>query len=303
MENFTLIKNGHKISKDAEILAEALPLLNRYNDETFIIKYSGSALDNPHLSEIFARDVVSLKKSGINVIIVHGGSLRVNSLLEKLNISHDYSGLPKIPPQSTADMIEMIMSGYINKGIVSQLSRAGGMAVGLSGKDGSLIEARRQRKTKTESSSNIELLVDLKFIGEISMINPEVLMAFEETEIIPVISPIAIGEGGETFQVSADCVAGVLASTLAASKLIIVGDTEGINDEKGKLIPEMTLNQAYKIIENNKIKDPVLLDKINACISALEHHTEATHIIDGRIPHALILETLTKKRVGTMLHL
>lgn len=297
-------KKDVKITKEwlhkAQTLAEALPYMREFSGETFVIKYGGHAMGDRDLSEKFARDIVLLKQVGINPVVVHGGGPQISQMLDKLKIQSDFVDGLRVTDRETVSIVEMVLSGSINKQIVSSINAVGGAAVGLSGKDGHLIEARKIRRTKKDLSSNIEKILDLGFVGEPTMINPDVLVSFEESDIIPVIAPIGVGEGGETYNINADSVAGAIASALSATKLIILTDVPGVLNEEKELISELTVTKAKSLIRDEVISGG-MIPKIETCINALEHHTEAAHILDGRIPHVLLLEIFTEHGAGTML--
>ena len=227
MQNLTLIGHKKEIKDKAKTLTEGFSLLHEFIGETFVIKYSGSALNEPDLADSFVSDVIAMKQMGLKVIIIHGGSSKIDIMLEKFNLKNNLSEEDRSSTRPSIEVTEMIMSGLINKQIVANISNMGGAAVGISGKDCNLIEAKRVRRAKNISSSNIENIVDIGFMGEVISINPEFLLALEDTEIIPVITPIATGEQGETIRLKSDEVAAAIASSLAASKLIIIGDYPG----------------------------------------------------------------------------
>jgi len=284
----------------AKVLSEALPYMRQFAGETFVIKYGGSAMGDPELAKSFARDVVMLKQVGINPIIVHGGGPQISSMLEKLKIQSSFIDGLRVTDQATVEIVEMVLSGSINKQIVSEINMAGGMAVGISGKDGGLISARKLRRTKSDPDSNIEQILDLGFVGEPTDVNPETLVMFEESDIIPVIAPIGRGANGETYNVNADSAAGAIASSIAATKLLMLTDVPGILDKDGKIVSELTSIQAQKLIRNKTISGG-MIPKVETCINALNNHTEAAHILDGRVPHVLLLEVFTEHGSGSMI--
>jgi len=286
--------------KQAQILSEALPYMKQFAGETFVIKYGGSAMGDKKLSEQFSRDVVMMKQVGINPIIVHGGGPQISQMLDKLKIKSDFIDGLRVTDQATVEIVEMVLSGSINKQIVTDINMAGGMAIGLSGKDGGLISARRLRRTKSDPDSNIEQILDLGFVGEPSEINPEALVIFEESDIIPVVAPIGRGPNGETYNINADSAAGAIASAMAAHKLIMLTDVPGILDKDKNLISQLNINEARKLIRNRTISGG-MIPKVETCIKAVENHTEAAHILDGRIPHVLLLEVFTAGGTGTMM--
>ncbi|MDA0781142.1 MAG: acetylglutamate kinase [Rickettsiales bacterium] len=293
-------KDRVKQLEKAKILSEALPYMRQFAGETFVIKYGGSAMGNPELAKTFARDVVMLKQVGINPIIVHGGGPQISSMLEKLKIQSSFIDGLRVTDQATVEIVEMVLSGSINKQIVSEINMAGGMAIGISGKDGGLISARKLRRTKSDPDSNIEQILDLGFVGEPTDINPETLVMFEESDIIPVIAPIGRGANGETYNINADSAAGAIASSIAATKLLMLTDVPGILDKNGELISEITISQAQKLIRNKTISGG-MIPKVETCINALNNHTEAAHILDGRLPHVLLLEIFTELGTGSMI--
>jgi acetylglutamate kinase len=284
----------------ATVLSEALPYMRQFAGETFVIKYGGSAMGDPELAKTFARDVVMLKQVGINPIIVHGGGPQISAMLEKLKIQSSFIDGLRVTDQATVEIVEMVLSGSINKQIVSEINMAGGMAVGISGKDGGLISARKLRRTKSDPDSNIEQILDLGFVGEPTDVNPETLVMFEESDIIPVIAPIGRGPNGETYNVNADSAAGAIASSIAATKLLMLTDVPGILDKEGNLISQTSITQVQKLIRNKTISGG-MIPKVETCINALNNHTEAAHILDGRLPHVLLLEIFTEHGTGTMI--
>jgi acetylglutamate kinase len=284
----------------AELLSEALPYMREFAGETFVIKYGGSAMGNKELSQTFARDVVLLKQVGINPIIVHGGGPQISQMLEKLKIQSSFIDGLRVTDAATVEIVEMVLSGSINKQIVTEINAAGGMAMGISGKDGNLISARKLRRTKKDPDSNIEQILDLGFVGEPTDINPEALVFFEESDIIPVIAPIGLGDNGETYNINADSAAGAIAAALAAHKLIMLTDVPGVLDKEGKLISRLTFNEAQKFLRNGTISGG-MIPKVETCMDALSNHAEAAHILDGRIPHVLLLELFTEHGTGTMI--
>jgi acetylglutamate kinase len=258
-------------------------------------------MNDPELADAFASDIIAMKQMGLKVVIVHGGGAKINNMLERFHITGPFVDGVRVTDQPTIEMIEMIMSGLINKQIVSNINKMGGSAIGISGKDANLIEAKRIRKTRKDPKSNIEKIIDLGFMGEVSVINPEILLALEDTDIIPVISPIAIGEQGETFRVSSDEAAASISSALTASKLIIMDDYPGIV-HNGAIINAITLTNLEKILKEIVI-DHNFYCKINIGINALKFQTEAVHFIDGRVSHSLLLEIFTEERLGTMIYM
>ena len=281
-------------------LAEALPYMRQFAGETFVIKYGGSAMEDA-LAQSFARDVVLLKQVGINPVIVHGGGPQIGKMLEKLKIQSSFVDGLRVTDKATVDIVEMVLSGSINKQIVTAINEAGGAAVGLSGKDSNLIEARKLRRTQKDPDSNIEKILDLGFVGEPVRINPEILVIFEESDIIPVIAPIGMGENGETYNINADTAAGAIASALAARKLIMLSDIPGLLSKQGELISDLTVEQAEGLMKDGTISGG-MIPKVETCIAAVKNSVEAAHILDGREPHILLLEIFTEHGAGTMIN-
>ncbi len=295
------VKTPETWLKTAATLSEALPYMRQFADETFVIKYGGHAMGDDNLAQQFAADIVLLKQVGINPIVVHGGGPQIGKMLERLNIPTSFVDGLRVTDSSTVEIVEMVLSGSINKQIVSEINRAGGMAIGISGKDGQLIEARKLRRSVRDPDSNIEKILDLGFVGEPVRINPTILQEFAESNIIPVIAPIGIGEKGETFNINADTVAGALAAALAAAKLMILTDVTGVLDKDKQLISEMSTSEAKKLIKD-KTATGGMIPKIETCMHALDNDVEAAHILDGRLPHVLLIETFTKYGAGTMIY-
>jgi acetylglutamate kinase len=286
--------------KTISTLSEALPYMREFADETFVIKYGGHAMDNGPLAKQFAADIVLLKQVGINPIVVHGGGPQIGRMLDRLKIQSDFVDGLRVTDAATVEIVEMVLAGSIKKHIVSEIMAAGGTAIGICGKDGNLIEARKVRRTVKDPDSNIERILDLGFVGEPVSINPTILQEFAESNIIPVIAPIGYGANGETFNINADTAAGAIAAAIAAAKLMILTDVAGILTPDKKLISELTMKEAEGLIRDG-IATGGMIPKIETCLHALENDVESAHILDGRLPHVLLLETFTKYGAGTMI--
>ena len=284
----------------AKTLSEALPYMRRYAGETFVVKYGGHAMGDPELAKMFARDVVLLKQVGIHPIVVHGGGPQIGQMLERLKIKSEFVDGLRVTDKATVEIVEMVLCGSINKAVVTEINEAGGNAIGLSGKDGNLIQARKLKKTHRMSDSNIEKILDLGFVGEPSRINPHVLEQFKDSDIIPVIAPIGVGKNGETFNINADTAAGAIAPAVGATRLLMMTDVKGVLDKSGELIPELTIAAAHKAIKDGTIKGG-MIPKVETCIYAVEGRVDAAVIMDGTVPHALLLEIFTEHGVGTMI--
>lgn len=284
----------------AKTLSEALPFMRQFAEETFVVKYGGHAMGEEELARLFARDIVLLKQVGINPVVVHGGGPQIGQMLERLKIQSSFIDGLRVTDQNTVEIVEMVLSGSINKQIVSAINEAGGFAVGLSGKDGHLIRARKLRRTRRDPDSNIEKILDLGFVGEPAEITPHVLDFFRESDIIPVIAPIGLGPSGETFNINADTAAGAIAAATGATRLLMLTDVPGVLDKEKNLIPEMTASQARALIKDGTISGG-MIPKVETCLNAVEQGVEAAVILDGRVEHALLLEIFTAHGVGTLI--
>ena len=281
----------------AEVLMEALPYIQRFYGKTFVIKYGGSAMADEELKASFAQDMVLLKYVGINPVVVHGGGPQINEVLQKMGTPTQFVRGMRVTDQETMDIVEMVLAGKVNKEIVSLINRHGGMAVGLSGKDGGLIQARKMSVTVASNGEPPEI-IDIGLVGEIVGINPMVINTLDENKFIPVIAPVGAGEQGETYNINADLVAGQLAEALGAEKLILLTDVDGVKDKKGELLSTLKINQARKLIQEGVVAEG-MIPKVECCIEALKGGVGKTHIIDGRVKHAVLLEIFTKEGVGT----
>lgn len=293
-------KPRENLLRIAKTVSEALPYIREFAGETFVIKFGGHAMGDPELTASFARDIVLLKHIGINPVVVHGGGPQIGEMLKRLNIESNFIDGLRVTDKSTVDIVEMVLSGSINKQIVSEIGRAGGVAIGISGKDGGLIKARKLRRSVKDPDSNIEKILDLGFVGEPIEVNPQLFEDFLDSDVIPVIAPIGVGEKGETYNINADTAAGAIASALAASKLLMLTDVAGILNKDGELISALEMDEARELIKDGTISGG-MIPKVETCISALEHDTEAAHILDGRIPHVLLVEIFTERGASTMI--
>lgn len=283
----------------ARTLSEALPFMRRHSGATFVIKYGGHAMGDAALAQLFARDIVLLRQVGINPVVVHGGGPQIGRMLERLKIKSEFVDGLRVTDKETVDVVEMVLAGSINKEIVSAINAAGGFAVGLSGKDGNLIRAQRLRRSKRDPGSNIERILDLGLVGEPSEIDPHVIDFYDRSDITPVIAPIGVGPAGETLNVNADTAAGAIAAAVNARRLLMLTDVAGVLDADGGLIAQMTASEARRLIGNGTIKGG-MIPKIETCLEAVEKGVEGAVIIDGRVPHALLLELFTEHGAGTL---
>lgn len=282
----------------AETLIEALPFIKTFYDKTIVIKYGGNAMVNEELKESFALDVVMMKYIGINPVIVHGGGPQIGRTLELFGIKSEFIDGQRVTSKEMINVVEMVLGGKVNQDIVSLINRHGGNAVGITGKDGDLIHAKRYRKVRQSAETNRPEIIDLGLVGEIQNVNVRVLEILDQAEFIPVIAPIGRGEEGETLNINADFVASSVAQALKAEKLILMTDVEGVKNKKGDLQPALTQSKVRQMIKNGTIRDG-MLPKVNCCLDALKAGVGKTHIIDGRVKHALLLEILTKEGIGT----
>jgi acetylglutamate kinase len=284
----------------AETLAEALPFMRQHAGSSFVVKYGGHAMGDTVVAHQFAADVVLLKQVGINPIVVHGGGPQIGQMLDRLNIKSSFIDGLRVTDAQTVEIVEMVLCGSINKQIVSAIGDAGGVAIGLSGKDGRLIMARKLRRTTRDPDSNIEKIVDLGFVGEPMQINADILGSFEDSDVIPVVAPIGVGKNGETYNINADTAAGAIAGAVGASRLFLLTDVAGVLDKDKRLIPRLTATQARRLIADGVISGG-MIPKIETCLDAVEEGVEAAVILDGRVSHALLLEIFTTGGAGTMI--
>jgi len=277
----------------AEVLIEALPYIRAFQGKTLVIKYGGAAMEQADLKEQFAKDVLLLRLVGMRPVIVHGGGPQIGALMKRLGKEARFVGGMRVTDEETVELVEMVLVGKINKEIVGLINLHGGRAVGLSGKDASLLRARRRPHKLPDGTS-----VDIGLVGEVEAVNPEPIKLLEENGFIPVIAPVGVGADGETYNINADLVAGDVAAALLAEKLIHLTDVTGINGEDGRLVSTLTKREAERLIKAGVI-DGGMLPKVESSLRALTGGAQKAHIIDGRVPHAIVLEVLTKEGIGT----
>jgi acetylglutamate kinase len=293
-------KNREEWLAKAQTLSEALPFMRRYAGETFVIKYGGHAMGDPELAKLFALDIVLLRQVGTNPVVVHGGGPQIGEMLERLKIKSEFIDGLRVTDKETVEVVEMVLVGSINKAVVTAINEAGGSAVGLSGKDGNLIIAKKLRRTKRDPDSNIERILDLGLVGEPKEISPDILDMFDESDITPVIAPIGVSKTGETLNINADTAAGAIGAALAAKRLLMLTDVEGVLDKDGKLIETLTVSEAQKGIKDGTITGG-MIPKVETCIMAIENDVDGAVILDGRVPHAILLEIFTEHGAGTLI--
>ncbi len=287
-----------EIIKKAEVLIDALPYIRKFNGRTFVIKYGGAAQTNDELKESFAKDIVMLNYIGIRTVIVHGGGPKISATMEKMGKKPEFVNGQRVTDQETMDIVEMVLGGLINKEIVSLINRHGGKAIGLSGKDGGLIKAQKKTIKKATPETGVDEIIDLGLVGEVTFIEPEIIDSLEKAGFIPVISPIGVGPKGETLNINADFVAAAIASALNAEKLMLLTDVPGLLDRKGGIMSTLNKDKIIRLIQDGTISGG-MLPKVHACLNALLGGVGKTHIVDGRVPHCLLLEIFTKEGIGT----
>lgn len=282
----------------ANILVEALPYIRRFYQKTIVIKYGGHAMVAEALKESFAKDVVLMKYIGINPVVVHGGGPQIGKMLDRIGKKTDFYQGMRITDADTMDIVEMVLAGKINKEIASLINRHGGRAVGLSGKDGRLIEARKLKIALDAQEDRPAEIIDIGLVGEVEKINLEILQIFSQSDIIPVVAPVGAGESGETYNINADLVAGAIAGALKADKLLLMTDVPGVLDGRGELVSSMTADEAEEAIRNGTLRGG-MIPKVRCAIDAIDAGAAKVHIIDGRLPHAILLEMFTDAGIGT----
>jgi acetylglutamate kinase len=286
------------VPETARILSEALPFLQRYDDQVIVVKFGGHAMVDRKLSQQFARDMVMLKVCGLNPIVVHGGGPQINKMLDKLAVKAEFREGLRVTDQDTMDVVEMVLAGSINKSIVASIQQAGGRAVGISGKDGSLMIAERYVKQKTDPKTGKVENIDFGFVGEPARINIEILETIMKSDAIPVIAPIGVGWEGDTYNVNADTAAGAIATATQAKRLLMLTDVAGVLDKNKELISELKIGDVPALIADGTITAG-MIPKIESAVAVVESGVEGVIILDGRVPHSVLLELLTPHGVGT----
>ncbi|MCC7345351.1 MAG: acetylglutamate kinase [Deltaproteobacteria bacterium] len=286
----------------ASVLMEALPYIRRFYGKVIVIKYGGHAMVDEKLKESFAKDIIMMRYIGMIPIVVHGGGPQIGSFLKKMGIESKFHQGIRITDEATMDVVEMVLVGKVNKEIVGLINQHGGRAIGLSGKDGKLLKARKLAEEKVSfDRDGVNEIIDLGRVGNVSEVNTAILSLLEKDNFIPVIAPVGVSEAGEALNINADLVAGAIASALQAEKLVLLTDVEGVKDAQGKLISELSVSKATKLIDEGVIQGG-MIPKVSCCVRALASGVRSAHIIDGRQMHAVLLEIFTDKGVGTILH-
>ena len=286
--------------KKADLLTETLPFMKRYANKVIVVKFGGNAMGKKEYVNSFAKDIVLLQQVGMLPVVVHGGGPQIGEMLSKLQIKTEFINGLRITDAATIDVVEMVLSGVTNKAIVSSIANSGAKSVGISGKDGNLITAKRLIKVNDNSDSNVEKAIDLGYVGEPEKIDPQVIHALINEKMIPVIAPVGIGTDGLTYNINADTAAGSISAAMKASRMIMLTDVVGVLDQNGNLIPELTISEAKELIKN-KIVVGGMIPKIKTCIDAVLGGAEASVIMDGTMPHSLLLELFTEHGIGTII--
>jgi acetylglutamate kinase len=285
----------------ARVLSEALPHMQRYDEEIVVVKYGGHAMGDEDKARSFARDIVLLEQTAINPVVVHGGGPQIGEMLKRLGIKSEFAAGLRITDAATIEVVEMVLAGSINKQIVGFINEAGGKAVGLCGKDGNMVKAKKVSRTMVDPSSNIEKVIDLGFVGEPDKVDTTVLDEILGRELIPVLAPVATSAEGGTFNVNADTFAGAIAGALKAKRLLLLTDVPGVLDKSGKLINQLSVDDIRRLIADGTISGG-MIPKVETCIYALDAGVEGVVILDGKVEHAVLLELLTDHGAGTLIH-
>jgi acetylglutamate kinase len=290
----------HTATEQAHILARALPYLRRYAGATVVVKYGGHAMGEEHLAENFGADIALLKQVGINPVVVHGGGPQINAMLKRLAIKSTFVDGLRVTDEPMVEVVEMVLAGTVNKQVVTLINRAGALAVGISGKDGGLIRARKLTRTRIDPDSHIEEHLDLGLVGEPESVDVRVLHALTGAGLIPVIAPVGWGEHGETYNINADSAAAAIAGALGAKRLLMLTDVPGVLDAHRRLIPELSIAQVHQAIADGVITGG-MIPKVENCVEAVQNGVRAAVILDGRQPHACLLEMFTEGGIGTLI--
>jgi len=288
-----------KLIEKANILMETLPWIKRFYGKTIVIKYGGNAMVEEHLKEGFARDVIMMKYIGLNPVVVHGGGPQIGKVLEAMHIESQFIQGMRVTNSEIMNVVEMVLGGNVNKEIVTNINLHGGNAVGITGKDGGLIKARKLEMTSVNPDTLTPEIIDIGMVGEVESVDPTIIKILEESNFIPVIAPIGGGLNGETYNINADLVAGKIAGALKAEKLILLTDIEGVKDKQGNLISTIDIQRVPDLINNGTISGG-MIPKVNCCVDAIDDGVAKTHIVDGRMEHACLLEMFTDKGIGTV---
>jgi acetylglutamate kinase len=299
-ESNEVLKSLRKLRVAAEVLSEALPYMQRYDQATVVIKYGGHAMVDEKLAEGFARDIVMLEQASVKPVVVHGGGPQIAKLLKRLDIKSEFAAGLRVTDTATVEVVEMVLAGALNKQIVNHINALGGHACGISGKDGNLMVARKLTKKERDPGTNEEREVDLGFVGDPEEVNPRIVQVLAANEFIPVVAPLGFGRDGTTYNINADTFASALAVSLKAKRLLLLTDVEGVLDRDKKLIHRLSVSQARAMIAEGTITGG-MIPKVESCIDVIKQGVEGVVILDGRVPHAVLLELFTAHGVGTLI--
>jgi acetylglutamate kinase len=283
-----------------EILSQALPFLQRYDEAYVVVKYGGHAMGEERMLDSFARDIAMLMVSGLYPVVVHGGGPQINAMLQRLQIKSSFVDGLRVTDAAMVEVVEMVLAGTVNKQVAAAINKAGALAVGISGKDGNLVRARKLQRSKKDPGSNIERVLDLGFVGEPDRIDTTVLKAMRAADVIPVIAPVGVGDDGQTYNINADTVAGAIAAALGAARLLMLTDVAGVLDRDKKLIGEMTVAEVEAGVADGTISGG-MIPKVETCVAAVKGGVSGAVILDGRVDHAILMELLTDQGVGTLI--
>ncbi len=284
----------------ARVLTEALPYIQRFTGRTMVVKFGGNAMVDPELHDSFARDIVLMKLVGLNPVVVHGGGPQIGALLEKLNIQSEFVEGMRVTDTATMDVVEMVLGGSVNKDIVSSINRNGGKAIGVTGKDGQLLRARKLQISRSGPELEVSEIIDIGHVGEVDKVDTSVLKVFLDSDFIPVIAPIGVGPDGSSYNINADLVAGKIAQVMGAEKLMLLTNVEGLLDKDGNILTGLSTAQVDELIADGTITGG-MLPKISCALDAVKSGVSSAHIIDGRVPHAVLLEIFTDEGIGTLI--
>ena len=293
-------RESEDVIAQARLISAALPYMLRYDQKVVVVKYGGHAMGDPALAQAFARDITLLETSGVRPVVVHGGGPQIGEMLKRLAIKSEFRGGLRVTDKKTIDVVEMVLAGSINKEIVMAINAEGGKAVGLCGKDGNMVVAEKLSRTEIDPDSNIEKVVDLGFVGDPKTVNRAVIDMVLGAELIPVIAPVAPGADGQTYNVNADTFAGAIAGALGAARLLFLTDVPGVLDKNGSLIKELTVREVHRLIADGTITGG-MIPKVETCVEALDRGVEGVVILNGKTPHAVLLELFTDHGAGTLI--
>ena len=298
-EGTVAAREENSSATQARVLSEALPYMLRYDNKTVVVKYGGHAMGDPALAKAFAQDIVMLKLAGVNPVVVHGGGPQIGAMLDRLNIKSEFRGGLRVTDKPTVEIVEMVLAGAINKQIVSAINLAGGKAVGICGKDANLVVAKKLEKREADPTSNVEKVIDLGYVGDPDKVDPHLIEVFVKSDLIPVVAPVGASKEGDTLNINADTFATALAVALKAERLLMLTDVPGVLDKTGKLIPSLSIAEAKRLIANGTISGG-MIPKVEGCFEVVEAGVDGVVIMNGKVPHCVLLELFTEHGAGTI---